>query len=74
MKICWPAIANVVFWSAFCITVWDLFETICQAGDTPYRLHHGWWALLLIALCWLYVNWDFYVRLARRILGIAYKE
>lgn len=60
MRIKHQAILHAAFWSAFWIWVWDLYETILEAGDTPYRLHHGWWAALLVALCFVALTWDFY--------------
>lgn len=34
-------------------TLWDLYETILAAGDSPYRLHHGWYGLALILIGYL---------------------
>jgi hypothetical protein len=40
------------------LTVWDLYETILTAGDTPYRLHHGWIGIsILVFTFYGYLAW-----------------
>ena len=61
------AIGYLVYGIGWTMTLWDLYETILEAGDTPYRLHHGWYglALLIIALVLLTYR-DIKVYLAHR--------
>jgi hypothetical protein len=46
-------VLNSLFWIGWMFALWDMFETILTAGDTPYRLHHGWIGLVLVAVVWL---------------------
>lgn len=46
-------IAYLLYGIGWTMTLWDLYETILEAGDTPYRLHHGWYGLILLIIALL---------------------
>jgi len=50
--------ANCLFVFGWTLSLWDLYETILTAGDTPWRLHHGWVGLALTIGVWLYTNFS----------------
>ena len=49
-------LANTIFWIGFIIVMWDFYETVLNANDTPYRLHHAWYGFIFLALAWIYQN------------------
>jgi hypothetical protein len=38
---------HVSFWVGMVVMCWDFFETVLDAGDTPYRLHHYYYGMAL---------------------------
>ena len=43
---------NTMFWVGWTLALWDMYQSILAAGDTPYRLHHGWIGLAMVAIAW----------------------
>lgn len=56
------------FWAACVLSIWDLYETILAAGDTPFRIHHGYIGLAGMAVFWITSHWRFYFLGLRRLL------
>ena len=44
---------NGLFWMWWMFALWDWYQTILAAGDNPYRWHHGWLGMTLIAVVWM---------------------
>jgi hypothetical protein len=47
-----------LFLFGWVLALWDLYETILAANDTPYRLHHGWIGLAIAGITFYsYLAW-----------------
>jgi len=51
------SIGYILYGVGWTLTLWDLYETILAAGDTPYRLHHGYYGLILLVIALLLIDW-----------------
>ncbi|RLF22426.1 MAG: hypothetical protein DRN15_09045 [Thermoprotei archaeon] len=51
-------VAYLLYGIGWTMTLWDLYETILEAGDTPYRLHHGWYGLALLVVALLLLSYE----------------
>ena len=51
-------IGYLLYGIGWTMTLWDLYETILAAGDSPYRLHHGYYGLALLILALLLIDWN----------------
>jgi hypothetical protein len=58
-------LAHVGFWVGLTMMYWDFFETVLEAKDTPFRLHHYYVGLALTVYCYFIFTRNDWLKLCR---------
>jgi uncharacterized membrane protein len=60
-------LAHVGFWVGMVTMYWDFFQTVLDAKDTPFRLHHYYVGLILAAAGYFVLTRNDWLKLCARL-------